>query len=44
MGGVGRWITSLHNHHQPDAAQGGQPPEVVCFNETQTGQQVQALA
>jgi len=41
--GVGRWIT-LCNHQRPHAAHGGQPPAVVCFNATETDQQVQAVA
>ena len=41
--GVGRWITFC-NHLRPHAAHGGQPPAVVCFNATQTDQQVQAVA
>jgi len=41
--GVGRRIT-FYNHQRPHAAHGGQPPAVVCFNATQTDQQVQAVA
>ena len=41
--GIGRWIT-FYNHHRPHTAHGGQSPDVVYFNTTETDQQVQAVA
>lgn len=41
--GVARWFT-FSNPQRRHAAQGGQPPAVVSFTETQTNQQVQAVA
>ena len=41
--GIGRWITFC-NHQRPHAANGGQPPAVVCFNNIETDQQMLAVA
>ena len=41
--GIGRWI-SFYNHQRPHAANGGQPPAVVYFNQIETGQRGQRVA